>query len=161
MGSKRKQDHRIREMHQWGADAALFIDAPQIDRFYDGVVRPATDTDKITLQATSEETETFARTFGFKADATLGALLEALMPLRPAISAEVKEQKTKGSKKGKSETVEMRRIKTPQRQLTDLMLQYALYCPDQLALVADPSETTWCSPESAASRPRNRPSPPG
>jgi len=146
------------EKLQWLADAPLFIDADQVDRFHDAVVRPEYDIGSTTLEINKEKATKIAGKLGLEASAEPNAILTALTTWLPFIKAEVKAsaegglEHQRGRKEG--EKRELRPIKTPQRQLEQLVLHYLLNHPDRL-LYPDPVwGEEWRKPSVAIEVPR-------
>src|SRR5687768_5144557 len=104
----------------WLADAPLFIDADQVSRFYDAVVRPEGKTDKTILEVTSEKAGEIAAKLGLEVSLAPSDLMEKLTSLLPFLKVEGKAlgevQGDLSGRSGRTETIEFHTIETPQRQ---------------------------------------------
>jgi hypothetical protein len=159
----------------WLADAPLFIDAAQVDQFYDAVVRPENHTGDTTLTITEAKASKASGKLAGKAGVELaaeaslspGGLLDILTGWFPFIKAEAKAS-AKGAFEGAAEggmerekrdenarTVVLHAINTPQRQLEHLTLHYLVNCSERLFLVDDPrASEDWRNPETISDVPR-------
>lgn len=158
----------------WLADAPLFIDADQVDRFHDAVVRPETVEGSTTLQITEEKatrlsgklSSELAAKVGAKAKLSPSEVLNMLLTVFPFVKPEgevAAEVAAKGGaegaaernrRKGETKTITLHPIRTPQRQLEHLTLHYLINHPDRLLLVSDPASESWRQEELISEVPR-------
>lgn len=144
----------------WLADAPLFIDAEQVDRFYDAVVRPQSRVVEMTQASLSSMTGKLEASggAGAKIDVSkilgglggIGALLSGLATAEAQVAG-------KGAFEGKEDETRSFKyspIETPQRQLIDLTAFYARQHSDRIFLVGDPSSANWRAPATIAAIPR-------
>lgn len=136
----------------WLADAPLFIDRQQVEAFYDAVVQPEGEHTKIVLSLEKYK-EWQAKVEG-KAKLKLGAsdLIKLFAPLFPFIKAEA-EVEADGSGaitggKREAETIEIRPIKTPQRQLVQLAFHYLANQPERLVMLQGTAGEIFPPPQS-------------
>ncbi|MBX9624193.1 MAG: hypothetical protein K2X82_10325 [Gemmataceae bacterium] len=115
----------------WLADAPMFIDADQIGRFYDSVVRPANEEGTTTYSASEEELRELSTRFGTGVKVGLGGLFSFLGIGEANAKAEAGVQRRRGGKSAKGTTIELKPIQTPQRQLVQLTAHYLLTYPDR------------------------------
>lgn len=139
----------------WLADAPLFIDAEQVRAFYDAVVRPEAEQKKITLSLKSLEAEKTAIGAEAKATISIAKLITTVFPFLDA-SVEAKAQASTETQESKEETrtIELQPISSPQRQLVQLALHYALQLPSRMKIVVNPANPTWYDAEFIQSLPR-------
>jgi hypothetical protein len=128
----------------WLADAPMFIDAIQVNRFYDAIVAPESSPGPTTIEFTEESAREIVAALKLEAGLKPGQIVRLLKPL---FSIDVKssiEGRGKGAKKqGTNQTVTLNPITTPQRQLVQLALHYLAYQPTRLAWVTKVSEPAW------------------
>lgn len=142
----------------WLADAPLFIDADQVARFHDAVVRPDFEVGSATLEVTKENASKLAVGLGAEAKVKPNALLEMLSNAVPFIKAElrlkaeVNGEIVRTSTEG--QTVELKPINNPQRQLEQLILHYLLNHPDRLLMPSAPTEASWRQAATISAVPR-------
>jgi hypothetical protein len=131
----------------WLADAPLFIDADQIGRFYDAVVRPEHREAATTVEITESTAKNLSGELGLTAEVQPSDLLEKLATFLPflkfRLGAQAKGQVSREKSAKESVTIEMYAIETPQRQLEHLTLHYLLNHRERLFLVDDPSSGKW------------------
>jgi hypothetical protein len=149
---------RLAERLLWLADAPSFIDADQVDRFHDAVVRPGYREVRATFEQGSEKSAKLEGKIGAEASVKPNAILAALTALVPFVDAELKanvEIGAAGEFKGtNTRTVEIERIRTPQRQLEQLVLHYLVHHQDRLFIPDPPWEGSWKEPAAALKVPR-------
>lgn len=122
----------------WLADAPLFIDAEQISAFYDAVVMPENDTDKISISTKDVALSKTSVTGKVGAKVGTGALLATIFPFLDAeASAEGAggHERSKGAER--ADVIELRPIRTPHRQLVQLALHYAANLPNRVCYLRD------------------------
>ncbi len=112
----------------WLADAPAFIDGLQVDAFYEAVVGPAFRT--VELQLSAIQTGQLEKSTGGRLNAGLSALFPWLK-----IDADVEARKvtTRGLQDGQSIT--LRPVDSPARQLAQLSLHYLVNQPDRICAV--------------------------
>ncbi|HEX4607653.1 MAG TPA: hypothetical protein VH092_05545 [Urbifossiella sp.] len=117
----------------WLADAPLFIDAPQIERFYDAVIRPNYIQGITTATVSNTGEFSFGGEVGGKGSFEIGGGLLARF-LGGKGSGEISGKATTGQKNADANTqqVQWLPVRTPQRQLGQLVLNYAQVAPDRL-----------------------------
>jgi hypothetical protein len=95
----------------WLADAPMFIDADQVARFYDAVVRPEGEAGTTTLQMTEQKVKELKGKLGLKTSAqlTLGELFESLSNLLPSLKDEIEGSAT-GEEKTETTTGKLLRL---------------------------------------------------
>lgn len=140
----------------WLADAPLFIDANQINRFYDAVVKPEAETGTTTIEITESRANTIKGKLSLEAGLSVGDLIGKFMNLLPGLDIKAAgevaaEQQNSNTEKNQ---VTLHPIKTPQRQLVQLSVHYLLNQPKRIYLVDDASEKEWRNPSSIAEVPR-------
>lgn len=142
----------------WLADAPLFIDDKLVDRFYDAVVQPQNETMTTSLVISKETVTKLNGRFGIGGSVSPSDLLASLTTILPFLKveahAEAEGTAERGTTQGETRTVNLREIRTPQRQLVNLVLHYLVNQPDRLFLQDDPSDPTWRTPEAAKGVPR-------
>lgn len=144
----------------WLADAPLFIDGEQVDRFYDAVVRPHSrlvEWSQANLTSTAGKFEA-SGSAGGKIDVSkilgglgVGTLLSGLATAEAQLAG-------KGAYEGKDDETRSWKyapIETPQRQLLALTAFYASQLSNRIFLVGDPSTLHWRAPLSIAAVPRS------
>jgi hypothetical protein len=131
----------------WLADAPLFIDTEQVAAFYDAVVRPEAEQKKITLSLKDLESEKTTAGGEVKANISIDKWLTTVFPFLEA-SVEGKVQQSRESQKSREEsrTIELQPINSPQRQIVQLALHYALQLPERIKIISDLSDASWYSP---------------
>jgi hypothetical protein len=140
---------------RWLADAPLFIDKDQIERFYDAVVRPKHSTGETKLTLTAEKAKELQGTLGV--EVTPSSLLTALGTFLPFVpSMELSAEGTVSSTTTDSKTVEIviNEIHTPQRQLEQLVLHYLVNLPSRIFVRDKPSTARWRDAHIIAPAPR-------
>lgn len=138
----------------WLADAPLLIDADQVGRIYDAVVQPEYEQGMTQLSFTSEVGKRIAGKIGMEATVEPGALVSMfnkLFNLKLAGKGEAEGEAK--SEKGKGITVELRPIKTPQRQLVQLTLHYVVNHDNRIFLASN-SHDSWPTEEDILLVPR-------
>lgn len=158
----------------WLADAPLFIDREQVERFYDAVVRPDAKNGQVTLQVTEEKASSISTKVAGDASLKLsakgkispGALLQFLSEILPFLKTEVElgaeaqakaggeagHQRSKKMVEGGSVTLFP--IETPERQLEHLALHYLINHTERICFVSDTRDAEWRSPEVVSRVPR-------
>jgi hypothetical protein len=130
----------------WLADAPLFIDVAQVERFYDAVVRPGSKEGPTRIETTEENIETLKKKFQIEAGIDVGgllALLSSALPL-PTVNASGEVEKENERSTGKGVSIELHPISTPQRQLEHLTAHYVLSRPERFWFVQHPgNQTDW------------------
>jgi hypothetical protein len=133
MENAAKERHRPEVPLAWLADAPLFIDSDQVSAFYDAVVMPENDTEKITIS--TKEMNLAKTNIGGKAGFTMGTT-ELLTTIFPFLSARASVEggigKESSSQHERADTIDLRPIKTPHRQLVQLALHYAANLPERV-----------------------------
>lgn len=142
---------------EWLADAPMFIDAPYVAAFYDAILRPEHET--LSIQLSERDLQKLEGQLGITVGAKMQVsnLIKALFPFLNAEASASAEGKAKLEKdKSKSKTVEFRPISTPQRQLVQLAIHYAIHQSHRVAFVNDISSDgkAWRSQDFITRTPR-------
>jgi len=142
----------------WLQDAPLFVDAPQISSFNDAVTSPEYKQGKIGLEISQRTVDTLKAKGELEASVTTEKFAALLAPLfafiKPSIKASGAVEGESESTKGKTLTVELEPISTPQRQLKQLALYYLVNNPDRIFFVDELSDSNWRQPRTIAQVPR-------
>lgn len=138
---------RLRSQIAWLADAPLFIDRPNVEAFYDAVVRPDASEGTTTLTITESNKSEIAGKLNLSAELTTGQLAAALQPifafLKPTVKAEGGVEGTMSKETTGNVTVELHPIQTAQRQLEQLAFHYLVNQTDRVRFVDDPTTARW------------------
>ncbi|RUW54568.1 hypothetical protein EOA32_05005 [Mesorhizobium sp. M1A.F.Ca.ET.072.01.1.1] len=141
------------EALMWVKDAPMFIDPPNLERFYDAVVRPTFKTTQgRTIQISANKRAELKARFAAKAGFSLPSWLSGLF----AAGAEAEANAEGGSETGKSdvETINFESIDTPERQLDQLIAFYFLEREDRLLVGDIAGAGRWQSEGKASAVPR-------
>jgi hypothetical protein len=138
----------------WLADAPLFVDSEQIGAFYDAVVRPENTTGKITLQLNNATANKISGKVAGEVGFSLGKIFPylGLPDLQAKVSTEGAGERTKSSQE--TETIEIHPISTPQRQLVQMALHYAVNLNERLFVIDGLQDAIWRAPETILALPR-------
>lgn len=151
-------DLKLLDSLRWLADAPLFIDANLVDRFYDAIVQPQGEQNKTVLEVTKETVTKLSGEIAVGGSISPSDLLTRLSGFLPFLKveahADAKGSAGRDTTKGESSTIEIFTIKTPQRQLVNLVLHYLVNQPSRLYLNGDPSDTSWRTPDFVTAVPR-------
>ncbi len=117
----------------WLADAPLFIDALQIERFYDAIVNPTYVEGATSLTVANTGEVSYGSEVGGKGTLSFGGGLLQLFGLGKA-DAEVSGKVQGGKREGQSDgrQTQWLPIRTPQRQLALLVYHYLTEIPDRV-----------------------------
>jgi hypothetical protein len=142
----------------WLADAPMFIDDNQVERFYDAVVRPVNKEGTTTIQFSEESAQKLQGALKGKVGLKSGALLGWLgtvFAFLPGLEAEVGAEGggELASKNAKSNTVVLYPISNATRQLVQLSLYYLANRPERV-VYADGATANWYNPAVVAELPR-------
>ena len=138
--------------YMWLADAPLFIDQDQVERFYDAVVRPVSKERTIKLEVSKEKIKEIRGKLGAEAGISLPSFLDFLFKADAKLSAEGEAKG--GETQSSTTTIELDPIESPQRQLEDLTIHYLLKHQERIFLVNNPAEEDWRKPETILDVPR-------
>jgi hypothetical protein len=141
----------------WLADAPLFIDGDQIERFYDAVVRPSSREESRKLIFTQESMSELAGKGTLEAGLELsefGSLVSGLFGLKPSLTASLEGDLSKQDKKGQTIEITITDIDTPQRQLVLLVLHYISLHRSRLFLARNTPVPEWSEPKLISAVPR-------
>ena len=118
----------------WLADSPAYIDAAEIEAFYDATVRPYMRQGVTTLGSDSEIAGKLAADIGLEVEVDSGKLIEILAAWLPKLSFKgTGGLSGEGTYSSTSNTnTEWHPITTPQRQLEQLALHYHLYQNNRL-----------------------------
>lgn len=117
--------------YAWLADAPLIIDESQIDRFHDAIIAPASRIGSSTVE------------FGKENVALASAETEVKGKLGMPLAGSEASAKVSGElsdTRSKTTSVVFETIRTPQRQLIQIVWHYEGKYPDRALAVSDPSE---------------------
>jgi hypothetical protein len=146
-------DELIPDALLWVKDAPLFIDDDNLGRFYDAVVRPAFKEDvPFKLKISEGQKKDLQAKLGTKGKLGLASWLSSILNADVEVSAE--GQLSKGSTFGVEQEVTFEPISTPQRQLVQLMVFYALNQPARLMVGGIDGPLEWQRTGSIAAVPR-------
>ncbi len=139
----------------WLADAPLFLDSEQVTAFYDAIIRPEFEAGIITLSKSQMRAKKTSREGSLSGEASISALVKKIFPFLDAkVSIDGKVAREKSDSEGASDTIELREISTPQRQLIQLALHYMADLPDRLVYAVDRSDMSWADDDYARTLPR-------
>lgn len=139
----------------WLDDAPLFIDARQVERFYDAVVQPPYAKTSREIVITKQSAGKVAAKLGLGVSASPGKIasfLNAFLDAELKASAEGEADYNWANES--SESLKLEPITTPERQLKQLVTHYLANHAERLHLVPDAREEEWRSAESIATLPR-------
>lgn len=124
----------------WLVDAPSFIDAKQIDSFYDAVVRPYWKQGATSTQNSSSKVTSAAGKVEVGGEVSPGALVQTLSFLLPGMKLNAKAEGSAGVEfsAGEASSTEWLPIETPQRQLEQLAIHYHLFQNERLRIESDP-----------------------
>jgi hypothetical protein len=136
---------RLRHLEQlsWLADVPLFIDDTQVGRFHDAVIRPEYQLSKVVQDLASEKSRELKGTLGLdtRGKFSLPAYLQILgLKADAEIGAKVEGELTRALTSKESETIELAKINSPERQLEDLTTYYLLHHRDRIVFSDGPLE---------------------
>jgi hypothetical protein len=148
-----RTDEALPEALGWLKDAPLFIDAANLDRFYDAVVRPTFKEAGPRKIKISEETRRELRgALKASAKAHLPSWLSTILSAGVDIGAEVEGKTADAS--ASAQELELEAITTPQRQLEQLAVFYLLRLKDRLLVGGIDAPMRWQAEASAMATPR-------
>lgn len=158
LDEKTPTDVKLPDSLLWLADAPLFIDENLISRFYDAVVQPQGEQMTTTLEISQEKTNKLSGDLNIGGSVSPSDLLTSLSHVLPFLKVEAhgdaKASGERSNSKSETQTVELRTIRTPQRQLVNLVLHYLVNQPTRLYLKGDPSDGVWRDPKFISEVPR-------
>jgi hypothetical protein len=137
---------------QWLADAPLFIDGDQVERFFDAVVRPTGKLTEWTYQFSDDETKELILKMESEVGIGSGTLIELWAKLKAKLGIGVESHR--GTKKGTSLAQVYNAIFTPQRQLITLAEHYHEHQKARAFYVIDASSGEWRNSKSITDVPR-------
>lgn len=156
--SKKEDSTALPERLLWLADAPLFIDSSQIERFYNAVARPSTKKGKTTVDVSKERALELAGALGVEGGISPGDFGGVLAPIMKALGVKLTAKgELKGGgqrKKAERTTIELIEVEDPMRQLVQLTLHYMTNHKDRLFLPSSPSEKPWRDAKTIAMVPR-------
>jgi hypothetical protein len=138
MSTARSTHSTLDEKLHWMLDAPFFIDEAQLSAFYDAVVQPQVSREESIRIEITEET---ARNLGTNLDidinplALAGSLANVLGPFNVKASGGFGFSRDVGETE--TQTIDLKPIRTPQRQLIQLTTQYLVHHPDRIFFVDD------------------------
>jgi hypothetical protein len=110
----------------WLADAPLFIDSDQVERFYDAVARPQQKEGTTILETTDENVRELKGKLKLEAGVTTTNLAALLAPflafVKPTLKGSVEGEASKQVSAARTNSIEMHPVETPQSQLEALTL---------------------------------------
>jgi hypothetical protein len=149
---RRMKKNEFEIARKWLADAPLFIDGDQVDRFFDAVVRPSGKLTGWTYQVSDSETKSLVSKIQSEVEAGGGTLVELWMKLKGKLGIGVEYEQ--GTEKGNSLARVYNTIDTPQRQLITLAEYYDQNQNARAFYVTDPQNPEWRKPNAITDVPR-------
>ena len=137
---------------KWLADAPLFIDGDQVERFFDAVVRPAGKLTEWTYEISDKETKELIAKMQTDVEAAGGTLVDLWAKLKGKLGIGVESDL--GTEKASSLAQVYNAINTPQRQLITLANHYHEHQNARAFYVIDPKTADWRNPSGIADVPR-------
>lgn len=123
----------------WLSDAPLFIDADLVGRFHDAIIQPEFEDGEIRFSLDKEKASKIGGKLGLGMEVSPGKITQWLSTLLPFLDAKLKGdfegQGEITKKEDETRQVVLRRIKTPQRQLVQLILHYLVNHESRLILM--------------------------
>ncbi len=142
----------------WLADAPLFIDSDQVERFYDAVARPQSKEGTSVLETTDENVRELKGKLNIEAEVTTTNLAAVLAPflafVKPKLTGSGEGEVSKQTSAGKRTSIEMQPVDTPQSQLEALTLFYLANYARRIFFVSS-GATDWRDPQSVRDVPRS------
>jgi hypothetical protein len=129
---------------RWLADAPLFIDAEQVGSFYDAVVSP--EAEEMSVTRSIKDSKKQAAELGLEGggEISVSQWLKLLFPFLDAkLSATAKATGSVERATESESSIELRPIRTPQRQLVQLALHYIIDLPNRVRFVTLPTDLGW------------------
>lgn len=158
MESNSKKEKKLPPKLVWLADAPLFIDADQVSRFYDAVVRPNTVQDEVKLTLTQQTVKELEGKLGLEASLTPGELALALSKvfafIKPEFKASGEAALTRSHTDEHTVEVTLKEISTPQRQLEQLVFHYIVNHPERIFVTGTAATASWNTPAIISAVPR-------
>ena len=137
---------------KWLADAPLFIDGDQVERFFDAVVRPSGKLKEWTYEIADSDTRRLIGKIDSEVEVSGGALLDLWAKLKGKLGIGVESELA--TKKGSSLAQVYDAINTPQRQLILLAEYYNQNQNARAFYVTDPQDADWRKPNAITDVPR-------
>lgn len=142
----------------WLADAPLFIDSDQVERFYDAVARPQKKEGTTILETTDENVRELKGKLNVEAGVSTTDLAALLAPflafVKPTLKGSAEGEASKQVSAGKKNSIEMYPVETPQSQLEALTLFYLANYAKRV-FFATSNTTDWRNPKSICDVPRS------
>lgn len=137
----------------WAKDAPLFIDDANLARFYDAVVLPAVkENTPFKLKISEGHKRDLQAKTGAKGKVGLASWLSSILSTEVEVSAE--GQVSRGRTSTFEGEVTLEPISTPQRQLVQLIVYYALNQPERLLIGSIDEALEWQRSGMSAGSPR-------
>ena len=141
---------------EWLADAPLFADDEQITALYDAVVRPETETGKITISLEKLRGESGKLHGKIQGEIGISSWIKKLLPFLDAkVGGEAGGEASKEESEKRGQTIELRPVTSPYRQLIQLTLHYAANHPGRMRIVLDPCKEGWYDEQFVEALPRS------
>ena len=144
----------IPESVAWLADAPLFIDAARVARFYDAVALPTNELGTTTLELSSETMAKATTGIGVQGKLSLSGLFQLFSGLGGEAGIAAKHDREKGSSSKSGAKIELKEIKTAERQLIALALHYLVNQSDRILFPTELSHEQLLNGEWIAQIPR-------
>jgi hypothetical protein len=139
----------------WLADAPLFIDTEHVAAFYDAVVRPEAERKKITLSLKSMESEKTTTSGELTTEVSIAKWITTIFPFLDAkIGGKVAAASEAEHGTESAREIELQPINSPQRQLVQLALHYAVNLPNRIRVISNPTDRSWYDDLYAQALPR-------
>lgn len=120
----------------WLADAPLFIDADRVNDFYDAVVRPYMRQRTVVSEQSNKQAMDLKAELGISGEVDSGQFIKFLSGWLPQFKMSADGNLSGGGnyESSKGDTVTWEVIETPQRQLEQLCLHYAVFQHDRMCV---------------------------
>jgi len=142
----------------WLADAPLFIDSDQVERFYDAVARPQSKEGTSVLETTDENGRELKGKLNIEVEVTTTTLAAVLAPflafVKPKLTGSGEGEVSQQTSTGRKTSIEMHPVDTPQSQLEALTLFYLTNYARRI-FFANPGAADWRDPQSVRDVPRS------
>lgn len=156
MRSENSSISALDEKLRWMLDAPFFIDETQLGAFYDSVVQPnVAREESIHIEITEETARDLGANLNIDINpmALAGSLTEVLGPFNAKASGGFGF--SRNVSKNETQTIDLKPIRTPQRQLIQLTTRYLVNHPDRIFFVDDTNQDRdWFDPDQLKQVPR-------
>jgi hypothetical protein len=154
----KKLTDQLNEEIRWLADAPLFIDAEQVNRFHDAIVQPESRQGATVIEVTKEMAGQMGAKVGLSAEIEPTNLLQTIASYFPflnfKLNSELAVEGNVHGSRGETEKIEFYAISSPERQLIHLTLHYLAHLPHRIQFVSNLSSDDWRRPDFILTSPR-------